>query len=548
MATPTVMKTDLNLPSNTAASISNIESDISTIESDIVTIEGDIVDINADLAAKVQTVETFAALATTPAPTAGMVVYLKQHTSGGIGGRHFKDTAGTITGYGGVAINNTVTAGRHWKQVESCVDVADFGATFAGDDTLAVQNAVYYCIANNVDLRVSGLCHITAPIIVDREVDGAAFNSYFTIYSDNGGGFYVDTSINLFTSSIPYTLYPVSQLVRWTGLRFVASYSSLTSYVMHGPRFLRSEFVNCNFVKIRLSTATTYYQSIYLINCQARRWAGVFMLGQGQAYDIQVIGGMYEPAGGAQCFFLQKPIGCKFFTQMEGCTGTALEIPDAEGVDISCYFEANGLDIDMRTGNTLGQGVNIHGSYFANSTTTYTVKWGACIGCSSTGNWHTNYMHDLLPESIVDINDIAQTSLSNLDAASHIGYRESTLLSIAIRGANSASYTVSSTVGKFCRNGKQTTVQFECTLTSTDTNPADQIFITSGMPTVPVSEMQGALCGSVEVVGSSVNNGISPLYCSSSSLGRFTSSINVIPANVSSDSWTLRFYISYMNA
>ena len=65
---------------------------------------------------QVVTVETFAALATTPATTAGMVVYLKQHTSGGVGGGHFQDAAGTITNDGGTLINNTVTAGRHWKR------------------------------------------------------------------------------------------------------------------------------------------------------------------------------------------------------------------------------------------------------------------------------------------------------------------------------------------------------------------------------------------------------------------------------------------------
>lgn len=63
-------------------------------------------------------VETFADLATTPAPTAGMIVYTKQHTSGGIGGGYFQDTAGTITNNGGTLINSTVTTGRHWKAID----------------------------------------------------------------------------------------------------------------------------------------------------------------------------------------------------------------------------------------------------------------------------------------------------------------------------------------------------------------------------------------------------------------------------------------------
>ena len=140
MATPTILKTDLNLPANTASSISAIEGDISTIE-------GDIVDINSDLATKVQTVETFAALATTPAPTAGMVVYLKQHTSGGLGGGHFQDTAGTITNNGGTLINNSVTSGRHWKRICDTpeIECEFFGALpSATDNKTSIEAAAAY--------------------------------------------------------------------------------------------------------------------------------------------------------------------------------------------------------------------------------------------------------------------------------------------------------------------------------------------------------------------------------------------------------------------
>lgn len=62
-------------------------------------------------------IDTFDDLATTPATTAGMVVYLKQHTSGGLGGGFFQDTMGsTGTNYGTI-INNSVTAGRHWLRI-----------------------------------------------------------------------------------------------------------------------------------------------------------------------------------------------------------------------------------------------------------------------------------------------------------------------------------------------------------------------------------------------------------------------------------------------
>jgi hypothetical protein len=95
-------------------------------------------------------INTFADLATTPASTAGMVVYIKQHTSGGIGGGYFQDTAGTITNNGGTLINNTVTSGRHWKRINYTELYAEmFGAV--GDGVTDCTSAI---LAAAVALRL----------------------------------------------------------------------------------------------------------------------------------------------------------------------------------------------------------------------------------------------------------------------------------------------------------------------------------------------------------------------------------------------------------
>lgn len=62
-------------------------------------------------------ISTFTDLAITPAATPGMVVYIKQHTSNGLGGGFFMDKSGTITNDGGTKINNTATTGRHWERI-----------------------------------------------------------------------------------------------------------------------------------------------------------------------------------------------------------------------------------------------------------------------------------------------------------------------------------------------------------------------------------------------------------------------------------------------
>lgn len=411
------------------------------------------------------------------------------------------------------------------------------------DCSAALQSAITHCIANNLDLEIPYLIKINSSVNVDRLVDGAAFDSYFRIFSKSGGGVYVDTAINIFSSSTAYTTDPVSQLIKWQGLRFVAANNALAAYVLNGARFLRCVFEDCSFSKIKCLVSTTYVQSIYFYNCNVRRWAGTFFKSVAQGYDIQVIGGLYE-AGAGDCFDIVSPIGCKFWTQIEGVSGTAIKGNGAQGLDISCYFEANGIDFDCRTGGLANQGINLHGSYLANSTATYTVKWGLCRGCTSHGNWHTGNMHDLQADSFVDVNDYAQVNLSNDSTrVFHAGYREGALAPLAIRGANSASYTVSAFTGYYTVQGNRAQLEFVCTLTSTATNPQDTLYIPSGF--IGNAAFSGAIAGTVEVSGSAVNNGISTIYISSAVPARGQTPIDVIPANTAGASWTVRGQISY---
>jgi hypothetical protein len=89
---------------------------------------------NSQPSQTVLVVDKFDTLAETKATTDGMIVYLKQHTSGGIGGGYFQDTAGTITNDAGSQINNTITLGRHWKRLytENEAHIENFGGVGDG--------------------------------------------------------------------------------------------------------------------------------------------------------------------------------------------------------------------------------------------------------------------------------------------------------------------------------------------------------------------------------------------------------------------------------
>ena len=301
------------------------------------------------------------------------------------------------------------------------ISAKDFGAVGDGvvDDTAAVQDAVDYCIANNLNLLVDGICLLTAPVNIDRQVDGAAFDNYFIISSTNGGGFVVSTAIAMFSSSIAFTTAPVTQLTKFENLVFSTTDNSLAAYVLDGARFLRVRFDDCSFQKIKLLNAPTYTQSIYLTNCNVRRFTGIFFNSQQFTYDFKMVNCLVE--AGVSCLRLINPVGCAITAScIEGMSGYAITYEAAQGLSISGnYFESNGLDIDGTDGGTSASnsyGIQLTGNYFANSTATYTIKWYAVLGSISAGNWHTGNMHDFTSSvKEIVVYDVAQGSISNSD-------------------------------------------------------------------------------------------------------------------------------------
>jgi len=310
------------------------------------------------------------------------------------------------------------------SKLKDVVSVKDFGAVCDGttDDTVAVQAAVTYCNTNNKDLEIPGLCLLTGSVNIDRMVDGAAYDHYFTIFSSNGGGFAVASNVTMFSTTLVNpggATLPVTQMIRFSGIKFEADVNTRTAYVLNGNKFLRTTFNGCSFRKIRCLTTggSTYVQSIYFVACQARRWIGQFFASTGAAsYDIKVHSCLME--AGVTAFELYSAVGCSFQQNcIEGMsTGTALALNGAQGTSISGnYFEGNAVDIALNGGRDV-LGVSLDGNFFAATASpgAYNVFWGVNVfSCSSAGNYSNSRLHSLTSTSQVVINDYAVTAVTD---------------------------------------------------------------------------------------------------------------------------------------
>jgi len=288
------------------------------------------------------------------------------------------------------------------------------------DMTAAVQAAIIAAIPNNIPVFVSSIMLLTASVDIDRAVDGLAYDEYFEIVSHSGGGFYVSTAIAMFSSSFAFAASPVSQLIFFDGIYFESSNSALAAYVLDDSRFLRTQFHNCSFSKIKCLLATIYTQTIGFHGCNMRRWIGTFYASPHASYDIHFTDIIAE--AGELFAALNAPSGCSIDNSLiEGMTGTAITYSEAQGFVISgSYFEGNGgvPGLDIAAGG-VNYGVVLLGNRFSPSLpdpgNPYSVVWSTTIGGISIGNFSTGNLHDLAEDSDVFIKDSAQYSVANRD-------------------------------------------------------------------------------------------------------------------------------------
>lgn len=233
-------------------------------------------------------------------PVAGTEITVAgYHNAGDGGGGTFIWNAGTLTAYDeGIHFESTAATGYYQRLYSGEVLARWFGTYGNGtdNDAPALNQAIQYCIENSLNLRLDGNFTIRTSLKVNRFVNHSInFDEYFVIA---GGSIYVAAAIPVFTSDIHPNpahnpLYPVAQFLRIREVVFSGDVAN-ESYVLDGNKFLRTTFDGCTFIAIKLLNTTSFIQSIYLINCQARYWTGVFLHTTGGCYDTRITHGLYE--------------------------------------------------------------------------------------------------------------------------------------------------------------------------------------------------------------------------------------------------------------
>lgn len=462
------------------------------------------------------------------------------------------------------------------------VNIADFipAGSITNYDTY-IQNAIDYCILNFKDLYVDRIYPLTGQITINRSLvddSGNPIDTYdyttMTIFSDCGGGFSVSTATaGMFKctktySGAPYR--PTTENIVFSNLTFRVDDASRNAWVIQGgtsstPTFLRTTFQNCTFEKIKLVNDVygSYLQSWYLIDCIATLWEGNFVHAD-RSFDIQIIGGRYEGTVSGNCFYLTNTYGSKIWTQIESVSDTAILLNASYGVDISCYFEANGRDVDTispinpalaaQLGTYYTSGINIHGSKFTGSDDTNypCVTWNTnCRSCVSSGNvgavLNNSYLHfidgtNFTSGQTIEINDYADGTgtVSSFDAYSNSGLRRSDAppASFSVSAVSNTNwFTNGNTTFVYSKSGAFVNINFITTLTAT-TNTSDNALIIENFGYAPTGTATGYMVGMV-TVGTTAY----PLVTASDASIRTL--VNALPATLTGGTLTVRACIAY---
>lgn len=317
---------------------------------------------------------------------------------------------GTYVHNGGtIIVPNGGNGSAAWilNRTSGDISLKQFGAKLDGtDDSAFVQSAINFCAANNwPDLIVPGTCYLATSVNINRPVNSSL--SDFIIKGEGyNAGFTTDQAINLLSSSISHTSDPVSERIDFQNLTFAASTTALAARVIDGNKFLRLNFQNCFFRKIKCATTANYLQSYYFGNCSILTINGYFLNATGNAMDVHWVSNLMEDgktiASATGFINCAAVVGCSFnggvFQGNEGpfYNATTTYVADFSGI----YFELN-TDIEIKLGECWA--ANISGNLFDNpigAGDKYCVDCTGVHNLNSSGNYSSNKLFYNPPTSL----------------------------------------------------------------------------------------------------------------------------------------------------
>jgi hypothetical protein len=309
----------------------------------------------------------------------------------------------------GVTYNPSFTGSVSYpvcEKLEQVVSVMDFGATCDGvtDDSAAVQAAVNYCLTFNgaKSLLVPGKCRLGSSIIINRLVDSTT-TRFRIIAEGSDAGFYTTSNVIMFDTTLPVTTDPQSENISFEGVTFSTDNNTRNTFVLAAGKFLRMQFINCDFQLIRCMYSTAIYaQTYHFYQCRARYWLDYFFSSAG-AYDFHAEIDMKGGGTGFRLLSATRPVlradltDCTF----EGCSGSFIVAGDANGLTIANnYIEYNGsvaLNFDAGYSNST---ITVSGNTFVQTAPQiadvnfYDVQWGETTRAVSFGNYCNGKLHN----------------------------------------------------------------------------------------------------------------------------------------------------------
>lgn len=271
-------------------------------------------------------------------------------------------------------------------------------------------------------LIVRGTIFLGGSINIDRKVNMTTGDLVIQGIG-NGAGFHCTSAITMICSSSEYGADPVNERVVFNNIRFSCDNAITAAYVM-SEQFLRIEFLNCRFEKIKCNNCTIYMQSWRWINCGVWRWSGSFSKTVAQAYDCHAVMAKFEGASvGGDAWDWAIPTGSSVHQGLyEGAFGCHVRATACNGFSVAGNYTENTNTINpdyvfaLQSVGAVSRGVSFTGNHINTlnpDPAFYPVVLGRTTGSAGGNSANTN-LYDDADTRTGDFGSVGDSALGRL--------------------------------------------------------------------------------------------------------------------------------------